>query len=87
MSENTKRDTDSEYQQNIKHADPFNSELDPMIVFGSDRSSRSHFVRLSVRPSVRPFGDKLSRAVNLHHSGSNLQAISQQSVSSQLAVS
>ena len=34
MSENTKRDTDSEYQQSIKHADPFNSELDPMIVFG-----------------------------------------------------
>ena len=32
---------------------------------------------------VRSFGSSLSRAVNLHHSGSNLQAISQQSVSSQ----
>ena len=27
---------------------------------------------------VRPFGPNLSRAVNLHHSASNLQAISQE---------
>ena len=33
-------------------------------------------VTMCVRPSVRPFGSNLSRAVNLHHSGSNLQAIS-----------
>ena len=26
---------------------------------------------LSVRLSVRPFGDKLSKSVNLHHSGSD----------------
>ena len=34
------------------------------------RSPRSH--------NVRPCGTKLSRAVNIHHSGSNLQAISQE---------
>ena len=27
---------------------------------------------------VRSFGSSLSRAINLHHSGSNLQAISQE---------
>ena len=39
-------------------------------LFGSARSSRSHYVRMS-SPS-------LSRALNLHHSGSFLQAISQE---------
>ena len=33
---------------------------------------------ISVRSSVCPFGPSLSRAVNLHHSGSNLRAISQE---------
>ena len=33
---------------------------------------------ISVRSSVRPSGSSLSRAVNIHHSGSNLQAISQE---------
>ena len=44
-----------------------------LAFFGSDRSSRSHNVRLF----VRSFRSNLSRALNLHHSGSNLQAISQ----------
>ena len=35
-------------------------------------------VLMSVRLSVRVSGPNLSRAVNLHHSGSNLQAISQE---------
>ena len=35
-------------------------------------------VTMSVCPSVRPFGGMLSRAVNIHHSSSNLQAISQE---------
>ena len=33
---------------------------------------------ISVRSSVRPSGSNLSRAVNLNHSGSNIQAISQE---------
>ena len=46
--------------------------------FGSDRSSGSH--------NGCPSGTSLSTAVNLHLSGSNLQAIGQQSVSSQKAL-
>ena len=54
-----------------------------IYIFGSDRSPRNADVRSSV--------SNLSRAVNLHLSGSNLQAIwkesvSQQSVSSQRAL-
>ena len=40
-----------------------------------------------VRSYIRPSSSNLSRAVNLHLSASNLQAISQESVSSPLAVS
>ena len=43
-------------------------------IFGSDRSSR----KANVSACVSAFGPSLSRAVNLHHSGSNLQAISQE---------
>ena len=54
-------------------------ELGTFLPFvGSDRSSRSH--------NLRSFVSNLSRAVNLHHSGSNLQAISQKSVSTQRAL-
>ena len=36
------------------------------------------FVRSFIRPSIRLFGSSLSRAVNIHYSGLNLQAISQE---------
>ena len=53
-------------------------------IFGSDRSSRN----ANLRSSVRPSSSSLYRAVNLHHSGSNLQSgISQQSVSTRRALS
>ena len=42
-------------------------------IFGSDRSLRSH--------NLRPFVSNLSGAVKIHHSGSNLQAISQENKS------
>ena len=48
------------------------------FTFGSDRSSR----KADVHSFVCSFGSSLSRAVNLHHSGSNLQTISQEYVSS-----
>ena len=65
---------------------------------GGDRGFRTQFgigflaptgaqeVTICVRPSVRPLRSNLSRAVNLHHSGSNLQAIGQEKVSSQLEI-
>ena len=46
----------------------------PIILFGSDRSS----INADLCSCVRLFGPSLSRAVNLHHSGSILQAISQE---------
>ena len=49
---------------------PFESFELYFKLFGSDRSSRN--------ADVRSFVSNLSRAVNLHHSGSNLQAISQE---------
>ena len=54
-------------------------QLTPL--FGSDRSSRSHFVRLYVYLSVCSI--VLSKSLNLHLSSSDLQAIFKQSVSSQ----
>ena len=45
-----------------------------LYIFGSDRSPRS----ANVSMYVCMFASSLSRAVNLHHSGSNLQAISQE---------
>ena len=46
----------------------------PYVVFGSDRSSRN----ANVSSLVRSSGPSLSRAVNLHHSGPDLQAINQE---------
>ena len=51
-----------------------NQVLVSFSIFGSDRSSR----KANLSACVRSFGPSLSRAVNLHHSGSNLQAISQE---------
>ena len=38
---------------------------------------------ISVRSFIHSSGSNLSRAVNLHHSGSNLEAVSLEQVSSQ----
>ena len=48
-----------------------------LTFFGSVRSSRSHNV---VRSSVRSSGSSLSRALNLHHSGSGLSQVSLRSL-------
>ena len=69
----------SQYRVNSKI--PYTSSsiyVDPLklgiVIFGSDRSPMSH----NVRSFVRSFGSSLSRALILHLSSSNLQAISQQ---------
>ena len=72
-------------RSNTKHNNQLlngkNNNITPF--FGSDRSSGSHFVC----PSVCPFGDKLSRAVNLYLSRSeSTQRAIEQSESSQRAL-
>ena len=47
-----------------------------LLFFSSDselKKGQSSSVRSFVRPFVRSFGSSLSRAVNLHHFGSNFQ--------------
>ena len=58
----------------VQHISLHSLKLCSYHFFGSNRSSRN----ANLRSSVRAFGSNLSRAVNLHHSGSNLQTISQE---------